>query len=555
MTDIEIAKNTKLDDILLIAKRAGIQEDELELYGKYKAKIDLSILKRLETKGNGKLILVTAVNPTPMGEGKTTVSVGITQALNKIGQNSIVALREPSMGPVFGLKGGATGGGYSQVLPMEDINLHFTGDMHAITSAVNLISACIENHIYHGNELNIDPENIYFKRALDVNDRSLREIEVAMGASINGTAHPSKFQITVASEIMAILCLSNDLMELKKKVSEIIIGTNKNNDFVKVKDLNIEGAVAVILKDAIKPNLVQTTENTPAIIHGGPFANIAHGCNSILATKIALKLSDYVVTEAGFGADLGAEKFFDIKCRQGSITPNLTVIVATVKALKYNGYGNLQEGLSNLGAHIDNIKKFNVPIVVAINRYTDDTDEDVALIKEYAIKKNVIAEDITIWANGGDGAINLANTLVEMLDDKELNSAELESSDIVGFDYLYPLDMHLKDKIEILAKKIYNASDVNFSDKALEKLAFFEEKGYKKLMICVAKTPVSISDNKDLLGAPKNYTFNVRDVELKAGAAFVVVFSGNVIDMPGLPKIPAATKIDIDKNNEIVGIF
>lgn len=554
MTDIEIANSVELLPIIDIAKKVGIKEEELELYGKYKAKINLDIFNRLESKSNGKLILVTATNPTPLGEGKSTVSIGLTQGFNKLGYDSIVALREPSMGPVFGMKGGATGGGYSQVLPMEDINLHFTGDMHAITSAVNLIAACIDNHIYQGNELKIDKDNVFFKRAIDTNDRTLREVEIALGSKINGIPRRAKFQITVASEIMAILCLSNSLMELKERISNIIIGLNTDKEFVRVKDLKIEGAITVILKDAIKPNLVQTTENTPAIIHGGPFANIAHGCNSVMATKLALKLSNYVITEAGFGADLGAEKFFDIKCRQSGITPNLTVLVTTIRALKYHGENNLFEGLKNLKRHIENLKKYNIPIVVAINKFIEDTNEELEIVKSFVKEQNVIAEIVEIWEKGGIGAEKIVKTIVEILEYEE-NKRLDEDSDIENFDYLYNLELPLKEKIEKICFEIYRAKNVNFSELAIEKLKLYEEKGYKNLPICMSKTPMSFSDNPKLLGAPTDFDFNINDVSISAGAGFVVVFSGNVIDMPGLPKIPAAVNIDIDKNGKITGLF
>lgn len=560
MNDLEIARSINLKPIIEIAEKLGINDNELELYGKYKAKIDLSLLKRLQIKSNGRLILVTAVTPTPLGEGKTTVSIGLTQAFNKLGYNSIAALREPSMGPVFGFKGGATGGGYSQVLPMEDLNLHFTGDIHAITSATNLIAACIDNHIYQGNELDLDINNIYFKRAVDINDRSLREVKIGMGKKINGIERDSKFQITVASEIMAILCLSNSLIELKKKIGEIIIGLNNNKEFVKVKDLKIEGAIAVILKDAIKPNLVQTTENTPVIIHGGPFANIAHGCNSVLATKMALKLSDYVVTEAGFGADLGAEKFFDIKCRKSLITPDISVLVTTVKAMKYQGNGSIEDGLCNLGRHITNLKRFNIPVIVAINKYTDDSIEDIEKIKNYTLSYGVLSKEINVWANGGNGAINLANSIVDILNyddttNNDIDSEKLEQKDISNFDYLYKLELPIKEKIEILCKNIYGASDIEYSNLANEKIELFENRGYRNFPICMAKTPMSFSDNKDLLGAPSGYTFKINDLSLSAGAEFIVAFSGNIIDMPGLPKEPAANKINIDENNIITGLF
>lgn len=562
MTDIEISKTIKLKNILEIAEKIGIEHDELELYGKYKAKISNDILNRLQIKSNGKLILVTSTNATPMGAGKSTVTIGLTQAFNRLGHLSIAALREPSMGPVFGMKGGATGGGYSQVLPMEDINLHFTGDMHAITSANNLISAAIDNHIHQGNELDIDIENIYFKRSLDVNDRALREVEVGLGSKINGIPRKSQFQITVASEIMAILCLSNSLSELKNRIGKIIIGKNLKGEFITVKDLGVHGACSVILKDAIKPNLVQTTENTPAIIHGGPFANIAHGCNSVIATKIALKLSEYVITEAGFGSDLGAEKFFDIKCRQSLITPDLTVLVTSVRDLKYHGEGDLELGCKNLLRHISNLKKFNIPIVVAINKFETDLTEEIEVIKNvvYTSYTNVYVNVADVWKKGGEGAIEIAKSIIKILDyfdyrHSEYDMEQLEKSDIRQFDYLYKLDIPIKDKIETLCREIYGASNVEYSDLANEKIKMLEEKGYTELPICMSKTQFSLSDNPKLLNDPRDYTFKIRDLNLLAGAGFIVVFSGNVIDMPGLPKKPAFLNIDIDENNEIVGLF
>ena len=528
MTDIEIAKKTKLLPITEIAKKIGI-EDDIESYGKYKAKIDLNVLEKLEAKANGKLILVTAITPTPFGEGKTTVSIGLTQSLNKLGYSSIVALREPSMGPVFGLKGGATGGGFSQVLPMEDINLHFTGDFHAITAANNLIAATLDNHLNRGNELEIDINNIYFKRVLDTNDRALREISIGHG-KINGPIRDASFKITVASEIMAILCLSENIFDLKKRIGNIIIAKNIHGDFIHVKDLKVEGAATVILKEAIKPNLVQTTENTPVILHGGPFANIAHGCNSILATKMALKLSDYTVTEAGFAADLGAEKFFDIKCRMANITPDIVVIVATVRALKHHGNGNLKEGLENLRRHIENISLYNLPVVVAINKFSDDSDEDIELIEEYTKKRNVKSIPITIHENGGNGGIHLAEEIVSLLNQEEdIPSESVKSS----FEFLYTLDKSIEAK---------------------EKIKLFTEKGFDKLPICMSKTPASLSDDPKLLGSPRGFEFKITDVNISAGAGFLVIMAGNILDMPGLPKIPAAEHIDIDENGEIIGL-
>ncbi|WP_156300145.1 formate--tetrahydrofolate ligase [Streptobacillus canis] len=550
MTDIEIAQKTKLLPIEEIAKKIGVEND-IEFYGKYKAKLNLDILERLESKANGKLILVTAITPTPYGEGKTTVSVGLTQGFNKFGYSSIAALREPSLGPVFGLKGGATGGGYSQVLPMEDINLHFTGDFHAITSANNLIAAMLDNHLNRGNELEIDLNSIYFKRVLDMNDRALRNITIGQGSKINGPVHDAAFKITVASEIMAILCLAEDLHDLKEKIGNIIVAKNIHGEFIYAKDLNAHGAAAVLLKEAIKPNLVQTTENTPVIIHGGPFANIAHGCNSILATKLALKLSDYTVTEAGFAADLGAEKFFDIKCRKASITPDMVVLVATVRALKHHGSGNLEAGLENLEKHIENIKKFNLPVVVAINKFADDTVEDLNTIKDFTMTKGVVAVPVEIHAKGGEGAEALVKEIVEVLDYVE----EIPSENVNSvFEYLYSLDQSIEEKIETICKEIYGAKDIEYSELALEKVKLFTEKGFANLPICMSKTPASISDDPKLLGRPKDFTFKVTDINISAGAGFLVVMAGDIMDMPGLPKVPAAEHIDIDEKGNIVGL-
>ncbi|CAM3112235.1 formate--tetrahydrofolate ligase [Streptobacillus ratti] len=550
MTDIEIAQNSKLLPIEEIAKKIGVEND-IEFYGRYKAKLNLDILDRLESKANGKLILVTAITPTPYGEGKTTVSVGLTQGFNKLGYSSIAALREPSLGPVFGLKGGATGGGYSQVLPMEDINLHFTGDFHAITSANNLIAAMIDNHLNRGNELELDLNNIYFKRVLDMNDRSLRNITIGQGSKINGPVRDASFKITVASEIMAILCLAENLHDLKEKIGNIIIGKNIHGDFIYAKDLKVHGAASVLLKEAIKPNLVQTTENTPVIIHGGPFANIAHGCNSVLATKLALKLSDYTVTEAGFAADLGAEKFFDIKCRKASITPDMVVLVATVRALKHHGSGNLEDGLENLDKHIENIKKFNLPVIVAINKFTDDTEDEIKIIKDFTLTKGIIAVPIEIHSKGGIGAEDLVKEIVEVLDYVE----EIPSENVNSvFEYLYTLDKSIEEKIETICKEIYGAKDIEYSELALEKLKLFTEKGFANLPICMSKTPASISDNPKLLGKPKDYVFKVTDINISAGAGFLVVMAGDILDMPGLPKVPAAEHIDIDEKGNIVGL-
>ncbi|WP_068268459.1 formate--tetrahydrofolate ligase [Caviibacter abscessus] len=537
-------KQTKLKPIIDICNNIGIQDDEIELYGKYKAKINLNIFKRLETKSNGRLILISAITPTKKGEGKSTITIGLSQAINKLGHTSIAALREPSMGPVFGLKGGATGGGASQVLPMEDINLHFTGDFHAITAAHNLISAAIDNHIYWGNELNIDTENIYFKRVLDTNDRALRDI------TINDKKYErqASFQITVASELMAILCLCESLSELKEKIEKIVVAKDVNNNLITVKDLNIAGSCAVILKDAIKPNIVQTTENTPVLIHGGPFANIAHGCNSIIATNLALKLSDYTVTEAGFAADLGAEKFFDIKCRKADITPDAVVLVITCRAVKENS-------LENIKAHIENLQNFNIPIIPCINHFSGDNENDINEIITYVENLGYKCILTDSYSKGGEGTLELASTVIDTINEKDSYSNEdVEKKAIKNFEYLYSLDTDIKEKIEILAKTIYRAEKVEYSDLALQKINYFDEK-ISKLPICISKTPISISDKPDIKGVPSNYTFNVKDIRPSFGAGFVVVMCGNIIDMPGLPKIPAANFIDIDENQEVVGLF
>lgn len=544
MNDIEIARKTKLKPITDICNNIGILDNEIELYGKYKAKINLDIFKRLETKANGRLILISAITPTKKGEGKSTITIGLSQAINKLGYTSVAALREPSMGPVFGLKGGATGGGYSQVLPMEDINLHFTGDFHAITAAHNLISAAIDNHIYWGNKLNIDTENIYFKRVLDTNDRALRNI------SINDKKYSRKasFQITVASELMAILCLCESLNELKEKIEKIIVAKDINNNLITVKDLNVAGSCAVILKDAMKPNIVQTTENTPVLIHGGPFANIAHGCNSIIATNLALKLSDYTVTEAGFAADLGAEKFFDIKCRKADITPDAVVLVITCRAVKENS-------LENIKAHIENLQNFNIPIFTCINRFSTDSEEDINEIINYVENLGYKCIISNSYNQGGEGSLELAKTIISTINEKDLYSSEdVEKKEIKNFEYLYNLDIDIKEKIETLAKKIYRADKVEYSEMALKKLEYFEDK-IKKLPVCISKTPVSISDKPDIKGVPSNYTFVVKDIRPSLGAGFVVVMCGNIIDMPGLPEVPAANFIDIDENGQITGLF
>lgn len=552
-TDIQIAQEAKLLPITEIAKKAGIHEDEFENYGRYKAKIDLSLLKKHIHKKDGKLILVTAITPTPAGEGKSTVTVGLTQALNRLGKKSIAALREPSLGPVFGVKGGAAGGGYSQVVPMEEINLHFNGDFHAIGVAHNLISACIDNHIKHGNALGIDLTKITWKRVVDMNDRSLRNIVIGLGGKENGTPREDSFQITVASEIMATLCLSNSLMDLKEKIGEMVFGYSYSGAPLRIKDLKIQGAVTALLKEAIRPNLVQTLENTPVIIHGGPFANIAHGCNSILATKMALKLSDYTVTEAGFAADLGAEKFLDIKCRIGELTPNCVVIVATVRALKHHGGTKelnvenlvaLKKGLANLDKHIENIHKFGLPVVVAMNRFLTDTDAELDMIKQHCHEIGAKVALCEVWAKGGAGGVELANLVLEEIE-KEKDH----------YKPLYDLNLPINQKIEKICTEIYGADGVKFSIKAKKMMEKLEELGYGKLPICMSKTQKSISDNANLLGRPTNFTVNIDEIKIAAGAGFIIAMAGGIIDMPGLPKIPSAELIDIDENGIISGLF
>ena len=556
MTDIEIAQNAKLKKIGEIAQSIGLTEDDYEPYGKYKAKVSLDVLKRNAEKKDGKLILMTAVTPTPPGEGKSTVTVGLTQALNKLGYKSIAALREPSLGPVFGMKGGAAGGGMSQVVPMEEINLHFTGDIHAISAAHNLISACIDNHIHFGNELDIDVNNITFKRVLDMNDRNLRSIVVGLGPKVNGVPRENSFQITVASEIMAIFCLADSITDLKERIGEIVFAYNRKGEMLKVKQLNIQGAVAALLKDAIKPNLVQTLENTPVFIHGGPFANIAHGCNSLLATKMALKLSDYVVTEAGFAADLGAEKFLDIKARLGNLEPNVIVIVATVRALKHHGgdkdlksenIETLTKGLVNLEKHIESMQKYNLPVVVAINKFITDTDAEIQVIKDFCAKMDVEVANCEIWEKGGEGGKELV--------EKVMNAIEKNEKSDKKYTPLYDLNLSIQEKIEKIAKEIYGADGVDFAPKALNNIKKYVENGYDKLPVCVSKTQKSLSDNPNLLGRPTGFKITINEVRLSAGAGFLVAMAGTIIDMPGLPRKPAAELIDIDENGVISGLF
>lgn len=564
MTDIEIAKNVKLKNITEIAKNIGIKEDEIEVYGKYKAKISNEVSKRLKEKENGKLILVTAINPTPLGEGKTTVSIAIADALNKIGKKAILTLREPSLGPVFGIKGGATGGGMSQVAPMEDINLHFTGDIHAITSANNLLSSLIDNHIYFGNELKI--KKVTWKRCIDLNDRQLRMIETGLSGEKNIEPRKDGFNITVASEIMAILCLSNNIKELKENLGNIIIGYNEKDEPVYAKDLNAQGAMAALLKDAIKPNLVQTLEYTPAIIHGGPFANIAHGCNSIIATKLALKLGEYTVTEAGFGADLGAEKFLDIKCRKAKIKPDIAVIVTTIKALKYHGgvekediqYENIkgiQNGLHNLFTHVENLKvRYGLKVIVALNKFNTDKDEEIEFLEKALKEKNIELSIVEGWKKGGNGAIDIANKIIKETENAEefINEFSMIRNEV---NYLYPLRDDIKTKIEKIATKIYRATEVEFSIEAIEKIEKIEKMGYAKLPVCIAKTQYSLSDDSKNLQDKGKYKITIRDIELKAGAGFAVALAGKIMTMPGLPKKPSAENIDIDEDGNISGIF
>lgn len=554
LSDIEIAQQAELLPIAEVAKKIGIKDSELEPYGRFKAKLNDSLADRLSSKPDGKLVLVTAINPTPAGEGKTTVTAGLGEAMAKIGKNAVIALREPSLGPVFGIKGGAAGGGYAQVLPMEDINLHFTGDMHAITAANNLLCAMLDNHIHHGNALNIDPRQILFKRCLDMNDRELRNIVAGLGGKVNGIPREDGFQITVASEIMAVLCLANDITDLKERFGRILVAYTYDGKPVYARELKADGAMTALMKDAVMPNLVQTLEGTPAVMHGGPFANIAHGCNSVRATRLALKLGDYCITEAGFGSDLGAEKFLDIKCRCAGLTPNAIVIVATCRALKYNGgvpkaeVGNsnleaLKKGIVNLGVHIDNMRKFGVPVVVAINKFTTDTEEELEFIRQYCGEKGADFATAEMFAKGGEGGRELAQRVVD--------ACEKESS----FKPLYALDLTVKEKVKKIAQEIYRADDVVFTPQAEKALAKIVELGGDRLPVCIAKTQYSLSDNPALLGAPTGHTITVRDVKLSNGAGFVVIYTGNIMTMPGLPKVPAAERIDVDENGKISGLF
>ena len=555
LTDIEIAKQADIKPISDIAEKLGISADELEFYGKYKAKLPLSLLKKYENKEDGKLILVTAINPTPAGEGKTTVTVGLGEAMNRIGKKAVIALREPSMGPVFGIKGGAAGGGYAQVIPMEDINLHFTGDMHAITAANNLLCAIIDNHIQQGNELRIDPRRILFKRCLDMNDRALRNVVIGLGGKVNGVPREDGFMITVASEIMAILCLSSGIKDLKDRLGSILTAYTYDGTPVYARDLNAVGSMAALLKDAIKPNLVQTLENTPALMHGGPFANIAHGCNSVTATRLALKLGDYCITEAGFGADLGAEKFLDIKCRCAGLKPSCVVIVATIRALKYNGgvpktelskenTVALKNGIVNLETHIENMRKYGLPVVVAINRFATDTEAELETIEAFCKEKDVPVSLTEVFARGGEGGKELAEKVVKTIETKEAH-----------FKPIYDEKLSIKEKLNVLAKEIYRAGDVVFTSNAEKAISEIEKLGKDKLPICVAKTQYSLSDDPQKLGSPKGFTLTVRDVRLSAGAGFIVALTGDIMTMPGLPKQPAAYKIDVDDDGNVSGLF
>lgn len=554
LSDIQIAQQAKLLPIKEVAAKIGITEDELEFYGKYKAKLSDDLADRIKNNPDGKLVLVTAINPTPAGEGKTTTTAGLGQAMAKIGKNAIIALREPSLGPVFGIKGGAAGGGYAQVLPMEDINLHFTGDMHAITAANNLCCAMLDNHIHQGNSLMIDQRRILIKRCLDMNDRALRNVVIGLGGKVNGIPREDHFIITVASEVMAILCLASDISDLKRRLGNILVAYTFSGEPVYARDLKADGAMTALLKDAIKPNLVQTIEGTPAIMHGGPFANIAHGCNSVRATKLALKLADYCITEAGFGSDLGAEKFLDIKCRYAGISPSAIVIVATCRALKYNGgvpksevsnenLEALKKGIVNLGVHIENMRKYNVPVIVAINRFGTDSDCELEYIEEYCREKGAEFALSDVFCNGGEGGIELAEKVVEACE---------KPSD---FAPIYSLDLTVKEKIDKIAKTIYGASRVNYTAAAEKSIAEVEKLGGGKMPVCIAKTQYSLSDNPALLGAPKDFEITVRNVSLSNGAGFVVVYTGDIMTMPGLPKSPAAHGIDVDENGKIAGLF
>ena len=554
-TDVQIAQESTMKPIVEVAEKLGINEDQLVQYGKHKAKISLEVLEDLKDKPDGKLVLVTAINPTPAGEGKTTTNIGLSMGLNKIGKSSITAIREPSLGPSFGIKGGAAGGGYAQVVPMEDINLHFTGDFHAITSSHNLISALLDNHIHQGNKLDIDPRRVVWKRVMDMNDRALRNVVVGLGGKPNGVPREDGFDITVASEIMAIFCLAKDLEDLKERVGNIVIAYKFNGDPVFVKDIDAQGAVALLMRDAVNPNLVQTLENTPALIHGGPFANIAHGCNSMIATQMSLKLAEYTITEAGFGADLGAEKFFDIKARFGNLKPNAVVIVATVRALKYNGgvkkddlgtenLEALAEGFGNLEKHIENMKKFGVPAIVALNNFPTDTQAEVDYVLNRCKELGAEAVLSEVWGKGGDGGVAMAEAVVKVCETKESN-----------FKPIYDVEESIKDKINKIAVEIYGADGADFTKSCEKQIANLEKLGFDKMPICMAKTQYSLSDDPTLLGRPSGFRITVRDIRVSRGAGFLVALTGDIMTMPGLPKVPAANSIDILANGEIVGLF
>lgn len=554
LSDIEISKNANMLPISEVAKKIGIEESELELYGKYKAKLSDELIERVSSNKDGKLILVTAINPTPAGEGKTTITIGLGQALNRLGKKCVIALREPSLGPVMGRKGGAAGGGYSQIVPMEDINLHFTGDIHALTAANNLLSALIDNHIFQGNSIGIDPTTITWKRALDINDRALRHVTIATGKK-DGIEREEGFIITVASEIMAILCLASDIHDLKKRISRIIIGYTYDKKPVYVSDLKAEGALTALLKDAIKPNLVQTLENTPCLVHGGPFANIAHGCNSVRATKTALKLGDYVVTEAGFGADLGAEKFLDIKCRVANLKPSAIIIVATIRSLKYNGgvmladlkeenVDALKAGFVNLEKHIENMKKYKVPVVVAINQFASDTENEISCLSDLCAKAGAKCILSEVFTKGGEGGIDLAKCVIDVIENEPSN-----------YEPIYDEKLSIKEKIEIISKEIYGADSVEYSEDAEEQIKQIEKLNLDKLPVCIAKTQYSLSDDEKLLGCPKGFNIHVREVKISAGAGFIVALTGAILTMPGLPKVPAAENIDILSDGTLTGIF
>ncbi|MDE6882021.1 MAG: formate--tetrahydrofolate ligase [Lachnospiraceae bacterium] len=554
-TDIEIAQEAKLESIVDVAGKIGIEADDLELYGKYKAKLADEYMERIQSNPDGKLVLVTAINPTPAGEGKTTTSVGLGQAFGRLGRKAVIALREPSLGPCFGIKGGAAGGGYAQVVPMEDLNLHFTGDFHAVTSANNLLAALLDNHIQQGNELRIDTRQVVWKRCLDMNDRSLRNIVVGLGAKADGFVREDHFVITVASEIMAILCLAADLQDLKERLGRIIVAYNEQGEPVTASDLKAVGAMAALLKDALKPNLIQTLEHTPALVHGGPFANIAHGCNSVRATKAALKMADYVITEAGFGADLGAEKFFDIKCRMAGLKPDVVVLVATVRALKYNGgiakedlsaenLSALQAGIVNLEKHIENLQKYHVPIVVTLNSFVTDTQREIDFVRDYCLERGCEFAISEVWEKGGAGGVELASKVLETLEKKESH-----------FNVLYEDSLSLKEKIETIASEIYGSGGVTYTSAALKQLQHLEKLGFGKMPVCMAKTQYSLSDDPALLGRPVGFTMHVREVYVSAGAGFVVVLTGAVMTMPGLPKKPAAHQIDVNDKGRITGLF